>query len=198
MFAIAAVALALERVTYASIWHRPGRFATASRRILPALDPVDVVARLFVVFKVVQALVFVAWCVVHAGGAVAPARSAGTLFGGSVLLVAGQVLNLTVFARLGVTGVFYGNRLGHDLAWIDGFPFTWTPHPQYVGTVLSIWGFFIVMRFPAPDWIALPLLETVYYTFGSWAERSSAGPRIMPARPAPATAPDRLGAGRLR
>jgi hypothetical protein len=36
---------------------------------------------------------------------------------------------------------------------------------------MSIWGFFVVMRFPNPDWIALPLLQTVYYVVGARLER---------------------------
>ena len=43
--------------------------------------------------------------------------------------------------------------------------------PQYVGTVLSIWGFFLVMRFPHDDWLVLPVLETIYYTLGARLER---------------------------
>lgn len=41
-------------------------------------------------------------------------------------------------------------------------------HPQYVGAVLSIWGFFILLRYPEPDdWVTLPLLETAYYALGA-------------------------------
>lgn len=51
--------------------------------------------------------------------------------------------------------------------------FTWFGHPQYLGTVLTIWGFFALMRFPAPDWLFVPALETVYYAVGAWLERDS-------------------------
>ena len=83
------------------------------------------------------------------------------------LLITGQTLNLSVFHRLGAVGVYYGSRFGYEVDWCDEFPFTLCQHPQYVGTVLSIWGFFVVTRFPHDDWFLLPLLETVYYALGA-------------------------------
>jgi methylene-fatty-acyl-phospholipid synthase len=72
------------------------------------------------------------------------------------------------------------------LPWIRAFPFSWFRHPQYLGAALLVWGFFVVMRYPHPDWYAIPLVESVYYVFISRAERPpavvpdvrvSAGPR---------------------
>ena len=90
---------------------------------------------------------------------------------GGAMIIIGQILNISVFYRLGKVGVFYGNILGYELPWCREFPFSWLKHPQYVGTVLSIWGFFLVMRFPHEDWYLLPSLETVYYAFGAYCER---------------------------
>jgi methylene-fatty-acyl-phospholipid synthase len=87
------------------------------------------------------------------------------------LIVLGQVLNLSVFFRLGKLGVFYGNRFGYPVLWCRRFPFSWFKHPQYTGALLSIWGFFLVMRFPHDDWYLLPALETVYYVVGAHFER---------------------------
>ena len=70
----------------------------------------------------------------------------------------------------GNNGVFYGNRFGYETHWVKDFPFSLLKHPQYVGAVLSIWGFFIAMRFPRPDWYLLPCLETVYYFLGAYFE----------------------------
>lgn len=173
VLAAAAAALAIERLVYAFIWLRPDAFVVACRRLVPCPDPVGVLAVLFGVFKFVQVLVFLAWMAVHGGLTPATDRIA-VLVGGGVLLVAGQVLNLSVFARLGRTGVFYGNRLGHVVPWCEGFPFSIVRHPQYVGTVLSIWGLFLVMRYPEPDWLVLPLLETIYYALGALVEQAPA------------------------
>jgi len=171
LFTVSAMALALERVTYAGICHRPDLFLRMSRWTSATRDPVDVLAVLFVAFKGIQVAVFAVWCAVHGDGFARASADPVPLIAGVVLIVLGQVLNVGVFARLGRTGVFYGNRLGHDVAWCQGFPFSVVRHPQYVGTVLSIWGFFLAMRYPAPDWVALPLLETVYYTVGAQVEQ---------------------------
>ena len=135
-------------------------------------------AGLFVGFKALQLTVFAGWCLVH-GGTLAPASaSLPVLVTGGLLAACGQALNLSVFARLGRTGVFYGSRLGHQVAWVRGFPFSWFRHPQYVGTVLSIWGLFIAARYPEPDWYALPVIETLYYVAGAQLEqeRPAGGP----------------------
>jgi methylene-fatty-acyl-phospholipid synthase len=87
-----------------------------------------------------------------------------------MLVILGQGLNLGVFYRLGSSGVFYGNRFGHQIPWCREFPFSFFDHPQYVGALASIWGFFITMRFPYHDWYLLPALETVYYGIGAWLE----------------------------
>jgi hypothetical protein len=29
--------------------------------------------------------------------------------------------------------------------------------------LLTIWGFFVLTRYPAPDWPVLPVLETLFY-----------------------------------
>ena len=36
---------------------------------------------------------------------------------------------------------------------------------------MSIWGFFLIMRFPHGDWFVLPALETVYYALGAYYEQ---------------------------
>jgi hypothetical protein len=83
------------------------------------------------------------------------------------------MLNMSVFYRLGKVGVFYGRQLGYEIPWCRAFPFSLLRHPQYVGTLLSIWGFFLVMRFPHNDWYLLPTLETVYYVLGAYFEQTA-------------------------
>ena len=169
-FIIAAILLSFERLTYYYISHYPERWAAlCERSVLRLLGrPVQVLHRLFYLFKVVQMAVFLGWCALFSNNQL-PLPTADALAGtiGGLLLLTGLVLNLTVFRRLGTTGVFYGAQLGHQVRWIEGFPFSLLKHPQYVGTLLSIWGFFLIMRFPHDDWIVLPLLETVYYAVGA-------------------------------
>jgi len=174
LFAGAAVILSIERLTYAWIWHHPGTFQVwcANTAVGPKAEPPDIVRALFFVFKAVQASVFFLWFYVHSGGALAPASfEVFPLVTGSTFIVTGQLLVVSAMTRLGRSGVFYGNRFGHEVRWCDEFPYSVMSHPQYVGAVLTIWGLFIAMRFPAPDWYYLPALETAYYIAGGFAER---------------------------
>lgn len=164
---VAAMLLSVERIAYAAAWRRPRSFGRICNRA--DLDPVDALSRLFLAFKALQAGVFLGWCLWWPETTAFSARplpvSAGLALG-----VAGQVLNVSVFRRLGRTGVFYGTRFGHDVPWVTGFPFSIAEHPQYLDTVMTIWGFFLMMRYPASDWMVLPLLETIYYATGARLE----------------------------
>jgi len=170
---LSAILLSFERLAYYYVSHYPQRWRALCER--PALarlgGPVAAIRRLFYVFKGIQGVVFLGWCVLFSDSGL-PLPTAGPVAAtvGGLLLAAGVVLNLSVFRRLGTTGVFYGAQLGHQVAWVRGFPFSLLRHPQYVGTLLSIWGFFVLMRFPHGDWIVLPLLETAYYALGAYYE----------------------------
>jgi methylene-fatty-acyl-phospholipid synthase len=176
---VAAAALSAERACYVWIARAPAAFRRWCAR--PAIarigEPVAVVRTLFCAFKAVQFSVFVGWCYLYGDGSPGPADHNVLAWGiGSALILIGQVLNVAVFFRLGAVGVFYGDRLGYEVPWCRDFPFSVLAHPQYVGAVLSIWGFFVAMRFPADDWILLPALETVYYTVGTWLEERGGTP----------------------
>jgi methylene-fatty-acyl-phospholipid synthase len=172
LFWVAAL-LSLERLTYAAVWRAPNAFRRWSERHAGNRSAIDTLAILFVAFKVLQAAVFLGWCLVYSGDLKPYSTDARGLVAGALLIVAGQSLNVSVFRILGRVGVFYGNRLGQPVPWRQTFPFTWFEHPQYLGTVLTIWGFFVLMRFPAPDWLFIPVLETVYYAVGAYFERDS-------------------------
>jgi methylene-fatty-acyl-phospholipid synthase len=170
---LSAVLLSIERISYVLIWRYPDTFRSLCRRAeIAALgEPVDVLQKLFYVFKTIQLSVFIGWCIVFADGAL-PLPTGGLLATttGGLLILIGQILNLSVFYRLGKHGVFYGNKLGHDIPWCKGFPFSICKHPQYFGTLISIWGFFLIMRFPNSDWIILPAIQTLYYALGAYFE----------------------------
>jgi phosphatidyl-N-methylethanolamine N-methyltransferase len=191
LLAGAALLLSLERLGYVFIARQPERFQRLCQR--PPLarlgEPVAVVRRLLYAFKVVQFAVFAAWCLVHGDGSAWPAEPDPLVLAlAAAAVVAGQVLNWSVFYRLGMVGVFYGDRLGYRVPWCYGFPFSMFLHPQYVGAVLTIWGFFLGMRFPHDDWFVLPVLETIYYAVGAHLEPE---PQLdpQPAAPAPERAP---------
>jgi len=172
---LAAALLALERICYVAAWQAPDAFRDWCATWIRSAggDPVRALATLFVFFKGVQAVVFVGWCVAMGDGQLrAPDATLLSTISGGALIAFGQFLNASVFMRLGSAGVFYGNRFGVPIAWLEGFPFSWFRHPQYLGAVTTIWGFFLLMRYPAPDWSILPLLETVYYALGAHLEET--------------------------
>jgi methylene-fatty-acyl-phospholipid synthase len=188
LFLGAAAALAVERVVYVWIARRPAAFrARCARPPLPQFGgPVAVVGALFSGFKLVQLSVFAAWCYALGDGSLVPSEpDYRAIAVGGALLLAGQTLNWSVFYRLGAVGVFYGDRLGHDVRWCRAFPFSVCAHPQYVGAVLSIWGLFLAVRFPHDDWLLIPALETAYYAISTYLE-DRGQPRGADARPLPA------------
>jgi len=173
IFLGAAILLAIERVAYVWVWRNPESFRALCARVSasPQWEPVLVLERLFYIFKGIQAGVFLGWCYWFSGSILPDPPSLLQVAAGTTLIVAGQILNFGVFYRLGSVGVFYGNRFGYDLEWKSEFPFSILAHPQYVGALISIWGFFFAMRFPNGDWFLIPLLETVYYVIGTYLER---------------------------
>jgi len=171
---VAAALLSIERLTYWRAWNAPAdfeRFAVRHPRLFGG-DPVIGLRRLFYGFKTIQIAVLIGWCMLF-GATWLPLPTAPwpMLVTGVALLAFGQALNLGVIFRLKSNGMFYGNRFGRDTEWHTGFPFSLVPHPQYLGALLSVWAFMLIMRYPNPDWFALPLVSSVLYAFAVWVER---------------------------
>jgi protein-S-isoprenylcysteine O-methyltransferase Ste14 len=179
----AAGLLSLERLFYIWLCESPQSFVALCRhpRTGAPVDPVDVVAAAFAIFKTIQIAVFAWWCLWLGEGRLFP-LAAGPLAiaSGTMLIVAGQALVMIGFRRLGRTAVFYGQQFGREVQWESGFPFSWTRHPQYVGAVATMWGVMLIFRYPAPDWWWLPLLGTVYYAAGAQMERYDHAPVATP------------------
>ncbi len=168
---LAALLLGLERLFYLWAWNRPQRFMAWCDRTKRGA-PVDVLERGMVFFKLLQAAVFLGWCLLRAPGLMWPGSGGlGAALAGLGLILVGQFLNYSVFRRLGRVGVFYGIRFGLRVPWCTDFPFSLLKHPQYVGALLSIWGLFLLIRFPHSDWFFLPALGTLYYTAGALPEQ---------------------------
>lgn len=177
---IAAALLGIERVTYWWAWNHPRKFAARARarRAISGGDPVIALRRLFYLFKAIQLSVLVGWCVLFSdSGTPWPTAPPDAFAIGALLLVLGQALNIGVLVRLGSEGVFYGNRFGRETEWKTGFPFSFGDHPQYLGALLSVWGFMLIMRYPNPDWIVPALISTAWYAWGAQVERRSADER---------------------
>lgn len=168
----AIVLLSVERFFYIWLCREPARFAAWCRMPWSGrrFDPVLGVEVMFYVFKAVQLFVVIWWCFAFGGRFWPPAAGSMAIIVGTLLLGSGQLLSLAAFHRLGQIGVFYGGQFGNPVTWQSGFPFSWFDHPQYVGAVASIWGTMLILRYPAPDWIVLPMIATIYYWLGARLE----------------------------
>ena len=172
----AAALLIVERACYVWIARWPAAFQRLCAR--PGWrwlgKPVLAVGRLFAVFKVVQAGTFAWWWAAHSDANGLRLASEPLPLGlGLALIAAGQGLNASVFHRLGLIGVFYGDRFGYTVPWCRAFPFSILAHPQYVGAVMTIWGVFLAMELASGAWYQLPVIETVYYTVSTLLEKHS-------------------------
>ena len=72
-----------------------------------------------------------------------------------------QALNIGIYRAIGHPGVYYGFKLGHKIPWVNGFPFNVVSHPQYVGSVLSVWAMAVLVWSQAPTGLGL---LTAYWT----------------------------------
>lgn len=72
----------------------------------------------------------------------------------------GQSLNAGIFSAIGHAGVYYGFKLGSKVPWVTGWPFDTVKHPQYVGSVLTVWGMAALVAGQAP---LAPLLQLAAY-----------------------------------
>ena len=92
---------------------------------------------------------------------------------GAALGIGGQALNAGIYRAIGHSGVYYGFKLGHDVPWADGFPFNVVSHPQYVGSVLSVWSATVLLFSQAPSGLVLVALYwTMLYVITGWMESS--------------------------
>jgi methylene-fatty-acyl-phospholipid synthase len=46
---------------------------------------------------------------------------------------------LPLLQAIGHDGVYYGFKLGKTIPWVNGWPFDTVSHPQYVGSVMTVW-----------------------------------------------------------
>lgn len=77
----------------------------------------------------------------------------------------GQSLNVGIFQAIGHDGVYYGFKLGRKIPWVTGWPFDSVSHPQYVGSVLTIWGFvaLVLGQYPGTQLLVAAGVWTMVY-----------------------------------
>ncbi len=85
---------------------------------------------------------------------------------GILLIAFGQALNVGIYRAIGTDGVYYGFKLGKKVPWVNGFPFSVVPHPQYVGSSLTVWGVTALLASQVPPGSALQL--SLFGIAGFW------------------------------
>jgi hypothetical protein len=144
-----ALATSLERLCYIFISKSPKTFKKVcdSRlaRNLRFGPPVEALSKLLVAFKAVQVVALFGWYVLAAPLVDFTVLSHFRWVSGIQLVVLGQLLNAATFAALGMNGVLFGCQFGQEIPWVTGFPFTVAKHPQYVGVIMTISGFVLLM-----------------------------------------------------
>ena len=79
-----------------------------------------------------------------------------------ILILLGQTLNISVYYRLGIKGVYYGSKLGFMLPYITTFPYNIGIHnPQYIGCMLTFFGLYPLL---SPRYILYT--SSLYYISG--------------------------------
>jgi len=124
-FRVAAVLLSFERICYLRIWFAPAAFQTWCARF-----PMDGSASrstrcafFSMVSRFCNSWFLLVGVIFHGDGSLLPFGGSPWSLGlGLALIAGGQMLNLTVFYRLGKVGVFYGDRFDHQVPWCRGFP----------------------------------------------------------------------------
>lgn len=165
-----AVCLALPHFLYAFIWFKPDAWRQLFKR-----SSVDAFALAGAVGKVLQFTALLLWFSSSRDSGLCLDWSLVTLSQWLLFLLLtclGQSLNYGIFKAIGKAGVYYGFKLGSAIPWHNGYPFNMIRHPQYVGSVLSIWGLVaLVWGQSPPDTLVYALYWTlIYVVTGVWED----------------------------
>lgn len=158
--AITSVLIASAHVTYGLVWYKAAAFKRKCKQAplkLLGKNPVDVFAVLVALTKLIQQIGLLGWA---CGWTVPPpptalltmvqAKAPVQLAMAAALMVAGQLLNLSIYHAIGKKGVYYGARLGARVPWSTAFPFSaGYQHPQYVGGYCTQLGVMLCVATPA-------------------------------------------------
>eukprot|EP00053_Salpingoeca_punica_P004988 m.52089 g.52089 ORF g.52089 m.52089 type:complete len:184 (-) comp13038_c0_seq1:387-938(-) len=143
---LAAALLSIPHILYAFIWFFPHAWAGIfGKRAVRAFSLIASV------LKVVQFSTVVLWFLDHNKDVDLFNISFWQVLVFLVLAGAGQALNGGIYKAIGETGVYYGFKLGYSIGWHEGFPFNVVAHPQYVGSVLSVWACYFLFGWNGPQ-----------------------------------------------
>lgn len=88
------------------------------------------------------------------------------VFVGLLLLLLGLQLNLSVYQKLGVSGVYYSCEMIQECKRVEGYPFTAISHPMYVGAILILLGCIFLFGAEYDYYPRPPIIIPLVYMFG--------------------------------
>ena len=95
-------------------------------------------------------------------------------------LFVGQALNLSVYWTIGAVGVYYGFKMGHQVPWATGFPFSLgIRHAQYTGACITFVAFLPLLCTPIGihnGLLGLYICVFLYYTWNGLFEEVDDNP----------------------
>ena len=168
-------AMNLERVSYTVLWFKADKFKEVVEKspVLKKKHPVDWVYSGFKFFKLLQ-FGTAAWWYLTVAPRVIFADITHVRWAIAVAWISlGQALNVGIYNAIGKDGVYYGFKLGRNVPWYEGFPFTVIHHPQYMGAILTEWGIFLLLATPAhivAGWYGLAVMQSIFYIWTCWVE----------------------------
>jgi hypothetical protein len=166
--------LSLPHWLYWYVWTQPKHYMQLCDRVCRGKDYSDVFASLGYILKPVQFATFATWYLYTASPVSVLGLPLWRWVAVLVLGGAGQYLNVMVYKTIGKYGVYYGTRLGHNIKWYTGFPFNkGIPHPQYFGSVLTIWALAALLYTAAhgTPMLFMMLTWSLMYVFTSYIEQ---------------------------
>jgi len=133
----------LSHILYYVIWNYPTDFVNFSQEL--KLSPFKLMSNVAYIQKILQILFIYSYSINN--NTIIPYLE--NLNVGNIMLIGiGQTLNLSVYYKLGIRGVYYGNKFGLELPYITTFPYNIRiNNPQYIGCILTLCGLYPLISF---------------------------------------------------
>ena len=168
--------LSLPHLWYTWLWRSPQKWVARCKRVQQ--DPSLAMMKFAAMLKVVQFSAFVLWLCSFAtqmdvlrGVHARLLAQDTTMLIAVALLIVGQALNTGAMKAISVDGIYYGVRFGKKIPWCTSWPYGGlfsVPHPQYVGSVLTVWALVLGACLPVhyhSGALCLGAVWTIFYVF---------------------------------
>ena len=113
-----------------------------------------------IIVKLVSIIYTIIYVYVYYGKKAINLKSYNVLFISALFIILGQLLNLSVYYKLGFNGVYYGNEYNIiDNNEIQTFPYNLFKNPQYIGCILTTIGLTFLLMFNRNMSIRYPIVS---------------------------------------